>query len=402
MKICLITKYPPIQGGVSTTSFWMAHGLAAHGHEVHVISNAEEAEIFYRTLPQKEQSETTEKNKPIIHFTTTNTPKHIPFSRIFFTKLMSLGMDVCNKYGCDLIFSYYLEPYGMVGAFLSEIIGVPFVLRHAGSDISRLLGNENLRSAYTYAIKKSTIIITSPATANKLIDIGVDKNKLVYAMKDLFPPNYYFPKGDDTTGVDDSLTIGIYNKFSKNKGIEEVIEALDRISKKNIKFNLRIVSGGELLPSLVEKLENSSTELQSATSIRKFIHPQDIPDFIRSCDIVCNLEHQFPVVSHYPRIPREILMCGSCLMLSEELYQKMRFRHLLKNMENFVLVKNPRNIGLLSETFEMLLCDKKRVERIGNNGAKLFVDRDVVYANSIDETSNLLDDARYRFHISNL
>ena len=40
MRICIIGKFPPIQGGVSTRTYWTAHQLAARGHEVHVVTNA--------------------------------------------------------------------------------------------------------------------------------------------------------------------------------------------------------------------------------------------------------------------------------------------------------------------------------------------------------------------------
>ena len=42
MRICAIGKFPPIQGGVSMRTYWTAHGLAAYGHEVHVVTNAKE------------------------------------------------------------------------------------------------------------------------------------------------------------------------------------------------------------------------------------------------------------------------------------------------------------------------------------------------------------------------
>jgi hypothetical protein len=44
----MIGKFPPIQGGVSMRTFWTAHGLAALGHEVHVVTNAKEAVAPYR------------------------------------------------------------------------------------------------------------------------------------------------------------------------------------------------------------------------------------------------------------------------------------------------------------------------------------------------------------------
>ena len=48
MKICIIGKYPPIQGGVSMRTYWHAHGLATLGHEVHVVTNAKEAVSPFR------------------------------------------------------------------------------------------------------------------------------------------------------------------------------------------------------------------------------------------------------------------------------------------------------------------------------------------------------------------
>src|SRR5579862_3413321 len=48
MKLCLIGKYPPIEGGVSTLTYWMARGLAQRGHDVHVVTNADEVEATFR------------------------------------------------------------------------------------------------------------------------------------------------------------------------------------------------------------------------------------------------------------------------------------------------------------------------------------------------------------------
>src|SRR6516165_6391285 len=48
LKICVVGKFPPIEGGVSTRTYWSAHALAARGHEVHVITNAKEARAPFR------------------------------------------------------------------------------------------------------------------------------------------------------------------------------------------------------------------------------------------------------------------------------------------------------------------------------------------------------------------
>ena len=34
MRICIIGKFPPIQGGVAVRTYWLAHDLATRGHGV--------------------------------------------------------------------------------------------------------------------------------------------------------------------------------------------------------------------------------------------------------------------------------------------------------------------------------------------------------------------------------
>ena len=48
MKICLISKYPPIEGGESSKAYWLAKGLGERKHEIHIITNAWEVEPKYR------------------------------------------------------------------------------------------------------------------------------------------------------------------------------------------------------------------------------------------------------------------------------------------------------------------------------------------------------------------
>jgi hypothetical protein len=37
LRICLIGKYPPIQGGISAQCYWMCRWLAERGHEIDVV-----------------------------------------------------------------------------------------------------------------------------------------------------------------------------------------------------------------------------------------------------------------------------------------------------------------------------------------------------------------------------
>ena len=55
MRICLIGKYPPLQGGTSVSTYWAAKELADRGHAVHVITNGNEAPFGYRCFGLSEE-----------------------------------------------------------------------------------------------------------------------------------------------------------------------------------------------------------------------------------------------------------------------------------------------------------------------------------------------------------
>ena len=48
MRICVIGKHLPIQGGVSGFNYRLTHALARLGHTVMVVTNADEVESEYR------------------------------------------------------------------------------------------------------------------------------------------------------------------------------------------------------------------------------------------------------------------------------------------------------------------------------------------------------------------
>jgi hypothetical protein len=48
VRICVIGKFPPIQGGVSMRTYWTAHRLAARGYDIHVVTNAKEVSVPFR------------------------------------------------------------------------------------------------------------------------------------------------------------------------------------------------------------------------------------------------------------------------------------------------------------------------------------------------------------------
>ena len=104
MNIALISKYPPIEGGVSAKTYWLAKGLGERGHKIHIITNAWEVETNYR---EKFDVEDIDLYQPT-NVTVNNTdpfidPHYIPYSKPYTEKIASLAIEIIKEYDLELI-----------------------------------------------------------------------------------------------------------------------------------------------------------------------------------------------------------------------------------------------------------------------------------------------------------
>jgi glycosyltransferase involved in cell wall biosynthesis len=113
MRICLISKYPPIEGGESAKAYWLAKALGERGHEVHVVTNTWEVESDYRELIETDDLNSAYQPKGVyVHNTDPFIePAYIPYSRPYTEKIASLAIDIIKEYDLQLIDSWYILPY---------------------------------------------------------------------------------------------------------------------------------------------------------------------------------------------------------------------------------------------------------------------------------------------------
>jgi glycosyltransferase involved in cell wall biosynthesis len=166
VKILVIGKFPPVEGGVSGHTFWLARALAGQGHSVHVVTNAGEVETTFAELHYGDDrrwcQERVGSGRLRVHQTAPVPPgSFIPFAQPHVTKLFGLACSVVKKHGCDVILSWYFEPYGFVAALVGQATGRPCILRHAGSDLGRLADYPELRAAYRWALGAATGLVVT-------------------------------------------------------------------------------------------------------------------------------------------------------------------------------------------------------------------------------------------------
>ncbi|GAB6177336.1 hypothetical protein JCM16814_22270 [Desulfobaculum senezii] len=393
-NICFICKYPPIQGGVSASTYWYVHELARRGHEIHVVSNAWEVEEEYRQyLIGSDLDYMKDRSFPsgggvVHHFTNPFfEPKHIPFSHPYVSKLASKAVEVIKKCSCEKIFAYYLEPYGVSAFLASQITGVPYYIRHAGSDITRLFDNHEFTYLYDAVLKSSNGVLTTHRSIGKVQKIVQDQSKVKLIASDFLPQKYFMPEGevldvetllteldqhakqakilDWSNGVYDNkkMSIGVYCKAGRNKGFIEIIDALSLIDGVEEKINLLLLTGGSNLRSLQNHIKK--TKVCDVAFFIPFLPPWRIPSFLRLCDVVCALENNFSVPVHGPRIPREILSCGRCMIISKELVDKQVFSTDIVHKGNAMVVDSVQDVRGLSHVFNELISSPELVEQIG-------------------------------------
>lgn len=366
MKVLLLGKYPPIQGGTSRATYWTAHDLIDNGHEVEVITNNSEVEPTFKQFLGEEDlyrlEHTFSANNINVKSTSIDKTLYIPYSNPHLSKLLGLALERAYTFNPDIVVGWYLEPYGVAAGIVSNFLSIPLVLMHAGSDIDHLATHPNLRNIYKEIIKRAKYVLTSPFAEERekiLKKLGLKNQQTLHlgtcAIESLFSNNKTSLKINELLKSaenffgelpfskaliksvkalnkksfnlkPESPIMGIYGKVGSSKGSFALLKALELLSEKSINFRFITMSSGwpSLLQEYYKRLVKSKS-LANKTWILPALAPWRVPHFLQTCDLVFFLENNFSVKFHNPRVPREILAAGKCLVLSTDKIKNLGF-----------------------------------------------------------------------------
>ncbi|WP_049566171.1 glycosyltransferase [Nonomuraea sp. SBT364] len=397
MSVCLIGKYPPIEGGVSAQTYWAARLLAERGHHVYVVTNADEVEERFRLGLGDEDAAAYEPRFPGGGFVRVFRPErfgrrmdHIPQGNPFVSKLAGLALQVVREFGCDVVVGSYLEPYGVAAHLVSGWTGLPLLVQHAGSDLDRLMRVPELGTAYQEVFRAAHTVITKPGLVGRFLGMGVARDAIrmspPYAVPPCFHPDavplsaeeigalaHSLPGAPPMPAYDPSLpTIGMYGKPGEFKGTLDLIAALGRVRASGRSFNLLLMSGRSRTAMLRDAV--AAHGLEDRAWLLPFVPHWKVPRFIRACTATCFLERDFPVVIHGPVVPREVLASGTCLVLSGEIHDKQIYRDTLGDGDNFVLVPDPKEHDVLADRLQGLIDRPQTAAEIGARGRLVAAD----------------------------
>jgi glycosyltransferase involved in cell wall biosynthesis len=391
VRVCVVGKYPPIQGGISAQSYWMCRWLAEGGHDVDVVTNASEVEDDFRIALGAADAEWLAPRFPggAVTVWSTETPtssyRHIPRGNPVVTKLASLAANAIEARRADVVIGFYLEPYAVAAHLAASWTRRPLVIRHAGSDVGRLLDVPQLQRAYVEVLKAATVVCARPAARARMVALGVPEDRIVPDPGSLAPRELFMPDAPplDVAAFLSSLgetrtidlgrpIVGVYGKLGAVKGTYDLVAALARLRREGLRFALLAAAHGSRDEEVRFEAALRDGGLTDSAYTLPFLPHWRVPSLLRACTLVCALERRFPISARSPGVPAEVLACGTPLVLSVEIARKQAFAARLIHGYNVLLVRDPTDHDELTATLRRALVDLAVLREIGLRGARVL------------------------------
>jgi glycosyltransferase involved in cell wall biosynthesis len=305
MRVLMLSKFPPIQGGISAKSYWLARGLANSGIPVEVVTNADCVEPEYRITGCEQHLESLENIH--IHNISRDVQWHIPYSKAYSMRLLNLTVKVIKDHKANVIDSGFLMPYGIVAFMASQITGVPYIVRHGGSDLKKFWTNQEFRDLFNIAIAKASLIITDEGHK----EVFRPLNSRIITMPFYVPDDSFFvskPGPKRTRPVIGYL--GKVNYYWENKSLIEILEAVE---KAFVDYDLVFVAQGNGLEKFKEIV---SSRLNTPIKFRHFVPPWEVPDIISELDyVLLPFDKAIPTESN---VFKEAVLIGKDLIILKD------------------------------------------------------------------------------------
>ncbi len=308
MKVCIVSKFPPIEGGISAKTYWLAKGCAEAGAEVHIVTNAHEVEDDYRILSCGEDYYLPQ--GVFIHNVEQDTPWHIPFSPLYLEKLLDKTVKVCTEHQIDLIDSHYLVPYGIAAFLAGKITGIPYIIRHGGSDMAKFWQQGRLKELLRRALEEAIIVVTD--SNRKELSW---KNLKVVILPTYVPDERCFTPDVGTKGGAIFAYVGKINFHWQHRGLKQIVDFWDSFSNRS---SLVFLAQGKGKEDFIRQCNVTKVQF------RDFIPPWEMPSFLKKVDYLFYLVRNNPIPD-FSNTVVEAVACGAKIitddLLAFEIYQ---------------------------------------------------------------------------------
>jgi glycosyltransferase involved in cell wall biosynthesis len=355
-RIVVISKFPPIEGGIAAKTYWFCKALAERGHIIHIVTNRIDADPEYSINPYEEKLQL---ENITIHRPSGQIPWHVPNDHHVDMELLDCAIRVARDNTADIIDTGYLVPYGLIGFLTSRTTGIPYLLRHGGSDINKFLRAGLWADLLREVFSNAAVVITdraNHAVARKL------SNHICLTPPYVPNPHFYKPLHTSRQGKPILALIGKTNYYWRHKGWHRVVDLMRRLKND---FDFVVVSQGIGLKDFKKYVRE---EVRSSVEWRPFIHPSGMPELINEVDGAFMFFNDLPYPAFSNLVP-EVLYCGKTVIT-----------------DSMDIIQSYKNEGLALDAFssQILSIDgdntEATIERIrGHFDQKYILDEDKFY-----------------------
>ena len=311
MNILAITKFPPMQGGESSSAYFLFDELGKRQHTITVLTNSDDVPPNTKAVFTSDDLAVLRSNKTlnIVSVPADPVPDFIPRYDPKTEKLLNEGLEILSGQKFDLIYGWYLLPYVSAAYLLSRMFAIPFIMQHAGSDLTRLYPRPTLNRYFQEIIDASAGIMTYSLTASyfntKAPESVLCQNQ---GIPDIFNPHGTQVDFSREFNIDCDLnsTFVCLGKFSRAKGFYEIIEAF------------RLIEDATLVIFCPNK-RSVSVDLPKNVFILDAVAPWRIPAILRSVKALIVPEWDFSVAIHRSNLPLEAILCGRIALVSNQI-----------------------------------------------------------------------------------
>lgn len=295
-RIICISKYPPLEGGIAAKTYWLCRALAEMGHTVHVVTDGENIDADYCSPVFQDQVSV---NNLHIHRPQEKIPWHIPNDPHRSLALLNAALEVVDQSGADVIDTGYLIPYGLVGCLAGQMTGLPYLLRHGGSDLNKFLDKGIWSDLLTKAFKGAGAVITDREHYEGFCGVS----KRVISIPPYVPDPAFFKPAAIEKSKPTLALIGKANYYWRHKGWHRTIDIMKSLGDR---FHYLIVSQGIGLKDFRKYAED---RIGSVIEWKEFVDPAEMPRVLQFVSGIFTLQNDlpFPVFSN---LVMEALYCN--------------------------------------------------------------------------------------------
>jgi len=330
--IAILSKYPPLEGGIAAKTYWIARGLAARGHEVHIITDGLDAGREYRIQGNDEPPEVLP--NLWIHRPKEEIPWHIPEGDENFLTLLDLTIRIIQEHKVRILDTGYLVPYGIIGHITKRITGIVHVLRHGGSDIEKFLKDKVLEAVLYETINCADVVVTDERHKDLLEPMN---RNLALQPPYVVDAEAFVPR----EGPELKQRLAVIGKVDYHwqyKGLHHIAEIMRRLVGQ---FECGVIGQGKGMSDFQCSL---GSEIVSAFGWYPFVPPWEMPQLLNKLDAIFIFESALP----HPVVSNLALeaMCSGVGIITDRTDFAETYQGLVTISDDQVLVVRPTEPSL--------------------------------------------------------